>query len=209
MKTVKHITLAAAFLVLPFFSFAQDRNPESEVQNTKTTFSVEINSKTTRDELTRIEEMFKEEYNINLSFEDVKTADKKIIAFKMKLQNGKQSITKSVQNTNVPIDAFTIHIEDRGSQKYHVTIEHHETDGLTSFIQQRNPGIFDSFTDDTANTDFPDLNREMEMMIKDMETAQQKFLQLFNNVQNAPEVYKGKQTDTDKTTAAVIPGTDQ
>lgn len=209
MKTVKHFGFSVVFLVLPFFSFSQDRTAEPATQNVKTTFSVEINSKTTPEELTRIEKMFKEDYNMSLSFGDVKIIHKNIVSFKMKLQNGKQSITKSVQNTNVPIDTFSIHLEDRGFRKYHVTIEHHKENGITSIMQYRNSGIFDSFADEMLNTDFSDLNREMEVMLKDMEAAQQKFLQLFNNLQNTPDIQKDQQTGNEEITVAVTPETNQ
>lgn len=38
MKTVKHLGLAAAFLIIPFFSFAQEPTAESLAQNVRTTF---------------------------------------------------------------------------------------------------------------------------------------------------------------------------
>jgi len=111
----------------------------------------------------------------------------------MKLRNGTQSFTKSVENINVPIDPFTIHVEERGQQQYHVTVEHHEEEGITSFMQFRNSGIFDSFTRDKENTDFSDLNRQMELMIRDLEATRQKFLQLFNNLESTTEIKENKQ----------------
>ncbi len=208
MKTVKRFILAAAFFIFPLFSFAQDHNTKDPItQSTKKTFSVEINCNNTVDELAQIEKMLNDDYNISLTFKDVKVVDGKIIALKMKLRNGTQSFTKSVENINVPIDPFTIHIEDRGQQQYHVTVEHHDEEGITSFMQFRNSGIFDSFTSDKENTDFSDLNRQMELMIKDLEATRQKFLQLFNNLENTTEIKENKQLPKQDPSDSAIYGT--
>ncbi len=60
-------------------------------------------------------------------------------------------------------------------------------------MQFRNSGIFDSFISDKENTDFSDLNRQMELMIKDLEATRQKFLQLFNNLESTTEIKENKQ----------------
>lgn len=57
MKTVKHLGFAVVFLVLPFFSFSQDRTVEPAAQNVRTTFSVEINCNNTVNELAQIEKI--------------------------------------------------------------------------------------------------------------------------------------------------------
>lgn len=57
MKTVKHLGFAVVFLVLPFFSFSQDRTVEPAAQNVRTTFSVEINYNNTVNELAQIEKI--------------------------------------------------------------------------------------------------------------------------------------------------------
>lgn len=197
------------FLPFLFLSFAQDRTAEPQTEKTKKTFSVEVNSSNTIEELTQIEKMLKDEYNITLSFKDVKITDGKIVALKMKLQNGRQSFTRSVENVNVPIDAFTIRVEERGPQQYHVSIENQDAQGITSFMQHRNSGFFDSFADGLdTDADFSDINRQMDRMLKDMEATHQKFLQLFRELQHKPEAMNEAMTNKEASSAAITSGTD-
>lgn len=75
------------------------------------------------EDLKSIENMLKKDYNIQVTFENVNIVDKKINGLKMKLINGNQRISKTINNKNVPIRPFKITVTDNYDKNLIVTVE--------------------------------------------------------------------------------------
>ena len=122
MNTLKIATSALLLSVFSFSGNAQSK-PQDEVTQVSEEFSVEIKAGFTMEDLKSIENMLKKDYNIQATFENVNIVDKKINGLKMKLINGNQRISKTINNKNVPIRPFKITVTDNYDKNLIVTVE--------------------------------------------------------------------------------------
>ena len=122
MNTLKIATSALLLSVFSFSGNAQSK-PQDEVTQVSEEFSVVIKAGFTMEDLKSIENMLKKDYNIQVTFENVNIVDKKINGLKMKLINGNQRISKTINNKNVPIRPFKITVTDNYDKNLIVTVE--------------------------------------------------------------------------------------
>lgn len=182
MNNFKSLCFIALFGFLGFNSFAQESKPTNNQEAVQTTFSVEINADTTLDDLKKIEQMLKDDYNITVNFENVKIVDEKIVSIRMQLVNGNQSFMKSIDNVNRPIDPFLINLTgDNG--KHYVSVKGNSDRNPLNFFGGDAFTAFDSLSEDTQSlqSDFLNLNNEMKKMYEEMQASQQRFQELFKN----------------------------
>ena len=114
-------------MLLSVFSFsgnAQNQPKKADIErSSEYSFAIEVNTESTPDDLKDIEKLLKKEYDIQITFENVNIVDKKINGLKMKLINGNQTISRSINNVNTPINPFIINVTDNGDKNYSVSIE--------------------------------------------------------------------------------------
>lgn len=182
MNNFKSLCFIALFGFLGFNSFAQESKPANNQEAVQTTFSVEINADTTLDDLKKIEQMLKDDYNVTVNFENVKIVDEKIVSIRMQLVNGNQSFMKSIDNVNRPIDPFSINLTgDNG--KHYVSVKGNSERSPLNFFGSDAFSAFDSLSENTQSlqSDFLNLNNEMKKMYEEMMASQQRFHELFKN----------------------------
>ena len=182
MNNFKSLCFIALFGFLGFNSFAQESKPTNNQEAVQTTFSVEINADTTLDDLKKIEQMLKDDYNVTVNFENVKIVDEKIVSIRMQLVNGNQSFMKSIDNINRPIDSFSINLTDDKGNHY-VSVKGNSERSPLTFFGSDALSAFDSLSENTQSlqSDFLNLNNEMKKMYEEMQASQQRFQELFKN----------------------------
>ncbi len=182
MNNFKSLCFIALFGFLGFNSFAQESKPANNQEAVQTTFSVEINADTTLDDLKKIEQMLKDDYNVTVNFENVKIVDEKIVSIRMQLVNGNQSFMKSIDNVNRPIDPFSINLTgDNG--KHYVSVKGNSERSPLNFFGSDAFSAFDSLSENTQSlqSDFLNLNSDMKKMYEEMMDSQKRFQELFKN----------------------------
>lgn len=182
MNNFKSLCFIALFGFLGYNSFAQENKPAKNQEAVQTTFSVEINADTTLDDLKKIEQMLKDDYNVTVNFENVKIVDEKIVSIRMQLVNGNQSFMKSIDNVNRPIDPFSINLTgDNG--KHYVSVKGNSERSPLNFFGSDAFSAFDSLSENTQSlqSDFLNLNSEMKKIYEEMMDSQKRFQELFKN----------------------------
>lgn len=182
MNNFRILYFIALLVFLGFNSFAQDTKPTNNQEAVQTTFSVEINADTTLEDLKKIEQMLKDDYNVTVNFENVKIVDEKIVSIRMQLVNGNQSFMKSIDNINRPIDPFSINLTgDNG--KHYVSVKGNSERSPLNFFGSDAFSAFDSFSENTQSlqADFFNLDSDMKKMYEEMMASQQRFQELFKN----------------------------
>lgn len=201
MKGLKTISFLVTFSLIHFANFAQENSKTPFSENFETTFSIEVNADTSLDDLTQIEKMLKNDYNATIVFEYVKIVDKKIIALRMKLQNGNQSFMKSISNSNTPIDSFKINLKKIAKNQYYISIEDENALNSFNFFGRNSENMFGT---QQIETDFFKMSDEMSSLFKEMEASQQRFRNLFNDLQNATETKKKVIENKEESSTTII-----
>ena len=183
MKNFRILCFIAFFTFLGFNGFAQESKSENNQETVQTTFSVEINADTTLEDLKKIEQMLKDDYNVEVNFENVKIVDNKIVSIRMKLVNENQSFMKSIDNVNRPIDPFSINLTASENGKHYVSLKGNTEKNPLNFFGSDAFSAFDSFSDDRINlhSEFSSFSDELEQMYQQMQASQQRFQELFKN----------------------------
>lgn len=183
MKNFKITWLFVVFFMFSGIGFAQEAQSAHTVDSVQTTFSVEINADTTLKDLKEIEEMLQKNYNIHVTFENVKTIDDKIVAIRMQLINGNQSFMRSIKNSDRAIDPFAIRITKIQGDKYDVQLATNSAKmGLNSL--SKNPfSAFDSLSEKTFDfqSEFSNFSEEFEQMYQQMQASQERFQEFFKD----------------------------
>ena len=195
MKTLKCYVTFLFFLLTIGFSNAQQKTSISPT--TETTFTVEINSKTTFDELKEIERMLREDYKVSVSFEEVNLTDNQITSIREQIKNDNQSLMKSIQNLNAPIHPFQIVLKETDKGKYNVTLADHTAKWANAkrFFEEQ-----DSF----FHTDFRQLNEQMNRMMQEAESSFSRYRNLFEELEKDPNAKKETKKNNDGTTTTII-----
>ena len=195
MKNLK--CYVALFVSIISFALATAQEKQSNVPTKETTFSVEVNSKTTFDELKEIERMLKEDYNVNVLFEDVKMVKEEISSIRLQIKNDNQSLMKSIQNYNAPIDPFKIVLKDVGKGNYSVFLG----EGSSKWTQTKS--IFTE-PDSFFQTDFHQINEQMNQMMKEAESSFNRYRSLFDQLEKDPKAKKETINNADGSTTTII-----
>lgn len=195
MKNLK--CYVALFVSIISFALATAQEKQSNVPTKETTFSVEVNSKTTFDELKEIERMLKEDYNVNVLFEDVKMVKEEISSIRLQIKNDNQSLMKSIQNYNAPIDPFKIVLKEVGKGNYSVFLG----EGSSKWTQTKS--IFTE-PDSFFQTDFHQINEQMNQMMKEAESSFNRYRSLFDQLEKDPKAKKETINNADGSTTTII-----
>lgn len=199
MNNFRILYFIALLVFLGFNSFAQDTKPTNNQEAVQTTFSVEINADTTLEDLKKIEQMLKDDYNVTVNFENVKIVDEKIVSIRMQLVNGNQSFMKSIDNVNRPIDPFSINLTGDNGNHY-VSVKGNSERSPLNFFGSDAFSSFDSFSENTQSlqADFFNLNSDMKKMYEEMMASQQRFQELFKNFrEEADKTSKDLKSDSE------------
>ncbi len=198
--------IKAAFLVLFMFfgmqSFSQQNNTlQSDNTLVSTTFSVEINAGTTLEDLKKIEEMLLNDYKVKVLFENVRIEDDKIVALRMQLINGNQSLLKSIDNYNVPIKAFKINLTESNPGAYKATITSSKDLNNTHFNSADNLSGLSEFYKEIPDlkSEFIDLESQFDSFFEEFEISRKKMQQLFEKFQDGTSNKKELSTSKSKT----------
>lgn len=195
MKTLNYYLSVVFSLLVLGISSAQEK--QSNVPTKETTFSVEINSKTTFDELKEVERMLKEDYNVNVLFEDVKMVNEEISSIRLQIKNDNQSLMKSIQNYNAPIDPFKIFLKEVDKGNYSVSIgeDSSKWSQAKSFFDEQN-SFFQS--------DFRQLNERMNRIMQEAESSFNRYRSLFDELEKDPKAKKETINNADGSTTTII-----
>lgn len=185
MKKLIKTALFVLFTTLSTQGFAQQAtNVQHDSTFVSTTFSVEINAGTTLNDLKKIEEMLLNDYKIKVLFENVRIEEDKIVALRMQLVNGSQSFMKSIDNYNVPIQAFKINLTESKPGLY--------TASITNLKDSNSRNKLSTITDFNESipeieSEMIDLNTHFDAFFKEFEASREKMQQLFEKFQNETE----------------------
>lgn len=183
MKDFRILCFIVLFTFSGFNSFSQETKTTKNQEAVQITFSVEINADTTLEDLKKIEQMLQDDYNVAVTFENVKVVDDKIVSIRMQLVNENQSFMKSITNFNRPIDPFTISLTADASGKYYAHLKGSSERNPFNFLGTNPFSVFGSLSDDAVNlhSEFSSFSDELEQMYQQMQTSQQKFQELFKS----------------------------
>lgn len=202
MKSVKVFLFVLGLSLNTTTILAQDKNDTSLV--VKNSFTVEINADTTFEDLTLIEKMLKDNYNVDISFNDVRIENNKITALRMKMMNGNQSFMKSIQNNNSPIDSFKIVIHKEDGRNI-VAIDNGYENPFQS-IGNASKSFWNSFKNDIPQikSDFNDIEDDFNKMFERMKESTNKMNSIFKNLENDPKAKKEVIKNSDGSITTII-----
>lgn len=199
MNSLKCTFILIFIALFSFNGLAQEMEKSS---NIKTTFSVEVNANTTLKELKEIEEFLKNDYDVTVTFEDVKIENQKIVGLKMRLVNGNQSFMKTVNNSKMPIDTFKITLTEVTKGAYIASIENELNQSAFGFKAQE---MLYEFSNDTFFRDrFLEFEQHKDQMLDYMKKLQERFQPLLKEFSDEPNKDEFNNTKQDEATTPTI-----
>ncbi len=218
MKTRKMVLFFGLFT--GFFVTQTPLMAQNLTEQVTHSFSYEVNSKTTLEELHSIEKQLKDTYNITARFTEVEIEDAVMKAVRVEIKTENQQFSRAVRQSN-GISPFQITLTENGDKKYRVSL-HNTTEG-TAFSEDKNTffnpfGNAGSFFDDMekagttigawgsdigkdAHTGF---KNNFEAILKEMEQTQNEIQQWFKKLEDDPDTQKETFTDENGNTTTVI-----
>lgn len=195
MKEIRRWMIATVAGLVSFNFYAQSTTQPSMI--TETTFSVEVNAQTTFDELKEIERMLQNDYQVSVTFDEVKRTNDQISSIRLIVKNKQQSLMKSIHNYNAPIEPFKIVLKQRNDGSYSVAFGE-ESD----FWSQQTQMI--SRADSSFFPDFFQWNQRMSDMMQEAESNFNKMREWIMEIENDPKVKKQIKQNDDGSTTTII-----